>query len=172
MNLSTAAITFRVLGIVIGALSVVSLVQRFLDVGLAGVLADCVDFYREVSTVVLGAPARLFGWSPPRPLVDVWALSFVGAGGYVRTPGIEKSRGLGFLNLDPDAIAWKIGVLLIFGFSGIDIAILMSAVSPLTYVDSFHEEPKDLMQGAGKNIFWIFAAAVAFFAFNAYGPGG
>jgi hypothetical protein len=169
--MTTVVLTIRVLGILVGTLSVVSLAQRLFDVGLVAAFSDAIGFYRAISECFLGAPVRLLGLSPPQVLIDVWALSFIGAAAYARTPGIEKSRALGSLKLDPQSVPWKIVVLLAFGFSGVGIAVLMSAISPLTYVDSFHEEPKDLMKGAGKNLAWICVGVMLFFALNAYGPG-
>ena len=83
---------FRVLALIVGAMSVVSFTLRIVDVGLLPVAQNLVDYYREIAHFVFAKPLELFGISIPNYLSDAWALSFVGAAAYVRTPNIENSR--------------------------------------------------------------------------------
>ncbi len=162
--------TLRTLGLILSALSVISFVQVVLDVGLASTFQSLVSFYRSVANAVFGWPVAFIGLTLPQPLVDFWTISFLGAGAYVRTDGIEKCRAFRNYNLDPHAFGWKLAVLCLFGFSGIGTAIAFAPLWPLTYADNFHEEPLDLMKGAIANLFWVCLAAVAFFVLNAFTP--
>lgn len=166
--MATFRTTIRVLSILVGTLSVISAVQSLLDIGLLPSLEAIVTFYRGLAASVFGLPAALFGFKLPQPIVDFWAVSFIGAGAYVRTPGIERCRAFRTLPLDPHSIWWKVIVFLVFGFSGLGIAMVLNAVSPFTYVDGFYEEPMDLGRGTAKNILLVCAGAIAFFAANAY----
>jgi hypothetical protein len=129
--------TIRVLSILVGTMSVISAVQSLLDIGLLPSLEAIVTFYRGLAASVFGLPASFFGLKLPQPIVDFWTVSFIGAGAYVRTPGIEKCRAFRTLTLDPQAIWWKVVVFLVFGFSGLGIAMVLNTVSPFTYVDGF-----------------------------------
>lgn len=100
--------------------------------------------------------------------MDFWTISFIGAGAFVRTPRIEQCRAFRNLPLDPNAIWWKVVVFLVFGFSGIGLVMVLSTVSPFTYVDGFYEETSDLARGAAKNVLLVCVGAVVFFAVNAF----
>jgi hypothetical protein len=168
--MSKVKATLRVLGIVIGTLSMVSFLQAFAKLGLIPVLEELITYYRTIAWLLFALPVSLLGVHPPQALLDIWALSFVGAGAYVLTEGIEKSRAFRSFELDSLPSAWKVGLLIVFGFSGLGIAIILGAIHPFTYVDEFHEEPLDLMKGAAKNILWVCAGLLVFFALNAYAP--
>jgi len=168
--MSTVKATLRVLGILLGTLSLVSLVQAMFNVGLVPVLEEFITFYRGLASNVFGLLTTLIWFTPPQSVVDFWTLSFLGASAYCRTQGIEQSRALRGLNLNPHSPWWRVGLLLIFGFSGAGLGFVLSAVYPLTYMDSLHEEPQDLMKGAAMNVFLICAGAIVFFLVNAYAP--
>ncbi|MDR4470833.1 MAG: hypothetical protein MRJ68_21460, partial [Nitrospira sp.] len=57
---------------------------------------------------------------------------------------------------------------LVFGFSGLGIAMVLNTASPFMYVDGFYEEPMDLGRGTSKNVLLVCAGAITFFAANAY----
>ncbi len=164
----TIGVTIRILSILAGTMSVISAVQSLFDIGLLPSLEAIVEFYRGLAASFFGIPAALFGLKLPQPMVDFWTVSFIGAGAYVRTPGIERCRAFRRLPLDPQSVWWKVVVFLIFGLSGLGVAMVLSSVSPFTYVDGFYEEPMDLMRGTAKNVFLVCAGAIAFFAANAY----
>ena len=169
--MDTIRTTIRVLSVLVGTLSVVSFIQSALDVGLTPLLRAFVSFYREIATAAFGLPAALLGLELPQPLVDFWTVSFLGAGAYVRTDGIERCRALRSYKLDPQSTLWKIGLFIAFGFSGLGLGIVLSAVHPLTYVDDFHEEPLDLMMGTAINVLLVGVGAIIFFVVNAFVPG-
>jgi hypothetical protein len=164
--MSTVKETLRVLGVLVGILSLVSFTQAMFSVGLVPVLEEFISFYRGVASYIF----RLIGFIPPQSVLDFWTLSFLGASAYFKTQGIEHSRALRGLNLNPQSPWWRIGLLLILGFSGLGLLVVLSAVHPVTYIDGFHEEPQDLMKGAARNVFLICGGAILFFIFNAYGP--
>lgn len=168
--MNTINATLRVLGMLLAALSVVSFVQSVLDVGVLSALQPIVSYYRTIAHAVFGVPAALMGLALPQSLVDFWTVSFVGAGAYVRTEGIERCRAFRDLSLDPQAFGWKLAVFLVFGLSGLGIFVAVAAIWPLTYVDAFHEEPMDLMKGAIANVFLVCVAASLFFVLNAFFP--
>jgi hypothetical protein len=168
--MSKVKATLRVLAIVTSTLSMASHVQALAKLGLIPVLEGLITYYRTIAWSLFGLPVSLLGLRPPQALLDIWALSFVGAGAYVQTEGIEKSRALRSFELDSLPRAWRVGLLIVLGFSGLGIAIVLGAIHPFTYVDDFHEEPLDLMKGAATNILWVCAGLFVFFAFNAYAP--
>ena len=112
------------------------------------------------------------GLELPQPLVDFWTVSFLGAGAYVRTDGIERCRALRSYKLDPQSTLWTVGLFIAFGFSGLGLGIVLSAVHPLIYVDDFQEEPLDLMKGAALNVLLVGVGAITFFIVKAFAPGG
>jgi hypothetical protein len=159
--------TIRVLGILIGTLSIVSLTVDVFSIGLRALLLDLVQYYRDLASLTFGLPAGLLGWSAPQPLVDVWSLSFLGATAYVSTPGIASCRALRGLGFEELPLRWRIGLLVSFGFCGLGIGFLVGVANPLTYVDDFQEEPLDLMKGTAVNLALMIAGAVIFFSLNA-----
>lgn len=165
-------VTCRVLGILVGALSLVSFVQNVLHIGLTSSLQPIVLYYRAIASAVFGIPAALVGLTLPQALVDFWAISFLGAGAYARTEGIERCRAFRDYNFAPHSNGWKLAVFIIFGFTGLGTFVVLAALWPLTYVDAFHEEPMDPMKNAIWNVFLVCAGAVVFFVLNAFAPGG
>ena len=162
--------TLKVLGIMVGTISVISFSQRIFDVGLIAVERAVVEYYREIANLIFAAPMELLGIKVPATLTDIWALSFVGALAYTRTPKIELSR---IFRNNPRLTKikhWKILLFFIFGITGIGLFVLVGAFSPTTYADDFHEEPLDLSKGAARNALYIFGGALAFFVLNAFAP--
>jgi len=162
--------TIRTLGILLGIFSLVSFVQRLFDIGVMAIAREIIDYYRTIAYFFIGLPARMIGFHFPGALMDMWTLSFIGAAAYAKTPKIENAR---FFRRHPavtEVRYWKFWLLLIFGLSGIGLAVLFGAISPITYVDEFHEEPLDLSKRAGTNVLYIIGGAIAFFILNAFGP--
>ena len=160
----------RYLSIILGAISVVSFTQRFIDIGLFETVEVLVEYYRNIAHIVFAVPFDTLGIKIPASLIDVWTLSFVGASAYVAVPNIEDSR---FFRVRPNLANykyWKVAFLFVMGMSGLGIAVLISSLYPNTYVDEFHEEPLDLMKEAAKKVFYILGAAVIFFVLNAFAP--
>lgn len=168
----TIKATLTVLGVIFGTVSLVSFAQHMFNVGLVPVLEEFITFYRGMVAYVLWPLTTLIGFMPPQSIIDFWMLSFLGASAYFWTPHIEQCRALRGWNLNPRALWWRVGLLLIFGFSGAGLGFVYSAVYPLTYMDSLHEEPQDLMKGAAMKVLLICAGAILFFVLNAYMPGG
>jgi len=112
----------------------------------------------------------MLGLVLPQPLIDMWMVSLIGAGSYVMTPGIEGCRAFRNLHLKHFPTSLKTGLFLAFGFSGIGILIVFSALDPLTYCDDMHNEPLDLMRGTGINILIVTGWVILFFIANAFAP--
>jgi hypothetical protein len=162
--------TIRTLSILLGIFSLVIFVQRLFDIGVMAIAREILDYYRTIAYFIIGLPARMIGFHFPGALMDMWTLSFIGAAAYAKTPNIENAR---FFQRHPavtEVRYWKCWLLLIFGLSGIGLAVLFGAISPITYVDEFHEAPLDLSKRAGINVLYIIGGAIAFFILNAFGP--
>ena len=102
--------------------------------------------------------------------MDFWALSFIGSAAYVKTENIENTRFFRNREKLTSKPYWKYWLFIIFGISGMGLAVLLSALSPFTYVDGFSEELPDVARGAAKNAAFIFGGAIAFFLLNAFAP--
>jgi hypothetical protein len=160
--------TIRILGILFGIFSLVSFTQHLFDIGLMAIASEMIEYYRTVAYFFLGMPARIFGSHFPSALMDMWALSFIGATAYAKTPNIENSR---FFRRYPALTRtkyWKFWLCGIFGLSGIGLGVLFWTASPFTYVDEFHEEPLDLSKGAAVNALYIIGGSIVFFILNAF----
>lgn len=162
--------TTRLLSVVLGIFSLVSLIQQLFNIGVFEVAREALGFYRSLAYFFLGFPARLLGYSIPHELMDYWILSFIGAAAYIKTKNIEGSRIFRDRKNLTSSRYWKPCLFFILGVSGLGIMVLMWAISPFTYVDEFHEETPDLMRGAAKNALAIFGGAILFFALNAFSP--
>lgn len=162
--------TLRVLTLLVGMISVVSFVQRLFDVGVIAVAKDLIEYYRAIANLVFAVPLKFFNIKVPPPLTDAWALSFVGASAYARTSNIEQSRLFRRYPGLTRTKHWRVGLLFLFGISGLGLVVLLSAITPNTYVDEFHEEPLDLMKEAARNTLYIFGGALLFFVVNALAP--
>ena len=160
----------RVLGILLGIFSLVSFVQRLFDIGMMAIAREIINYYRTIAYFFIGLPARIFGFHFPDALMDLWTLSFMGATAYAKTPNIENARFFRRYPAVTKVRYWKAWLLMIFGLSGIGLAVLFGAISPITYIDEFHEEPLDLSKRAAINVLYIIGGAIAFFILNAFGP--
>jgi hypothetical protein len=160
----------RVLSLVFASISLISLLQHVTDVGLVSVFLDLVTYYRNASQQLFSVFEIIFSINIPQAIKDLWLLSFIGAGAYIKTPGIENSRLLRNFEISQENKYWKPIFFLSMGSSFIGAGILLSAFMPLTYTDSMSEEPQFLMRGAAKNNFIVVIGACTFFALNAYAP--
>ncbi|MDK2743143.1 MAG: hypothetical protein NDI90_09520 [Nitrospira sp. BO4] len=106
--MATIRATIRVLSILVATMSVISAVQSLLHIGLLPSLEAIVTFYRGLAAFVFGLPAALFGFKLPQPIADFWTVSFIGAGAYVRTPGIERCRAFRTLRWNPKRSGGKL----------------------------------------------------------------
>jgi len=161
---------FRVLALIVGAMSVVSFTLRIIDFGLLPVAQNLVDYYREISHFVFAKPFEFFGRSIPKYLPDAWALSFVGAAAYVSTPNIENSRFFRSRHRLTNTPQWKLYLFVVFGVTGLGLFVLLGAASPTTYIDEMHNEPLNLSKGAARNALYIIGLALLFFVINAFAP--
>lgn len=158
------------LSILISGLSVISLVQHVGNVGIAPVFHDFISYYRYIAYEVFGLVGRMFSIDIPSTLMDVWTLSFIGAGAYVRTPYIEKSRLLRKYDTSKFPSYWKFIYFLLMGFTFVGLSIVFSALQPQIYVDDEFGESYSLSRRALKNVLVTVAGVVVFFALNAYAP--
>lgn len=159
-----------ILSIVFACLSLISLLQHAIDVGLISIFSELVAYYRSASQQLFSAFEYLFSINIPQTIKDLWLLSFIGAGAYLKTPNIENSHLLRNFKISQENKIWKPLLFILMGFSFIGVGILLSAFTPSTYTDSMSEEPQVLMRGAIKNSFIVVLGACAFFVLNAYAP--
>ncbi|MFM2663516.1 hypothetical protein AAFX24_01070 [Vibrio mediterranei] len=162
--------TLRYLSIILSVLSVISLVQHIGDVGISPIFHDFIAYYRDVVYGVFGLVGRLFSIDIPPTLMDVWALSFIGAGAYVRAPNIEESRLLRKYDTSKFPSYWKLIYFLVMGFTFVGLSIVFSALQPQIYVDDEFEESYAISRSALKNVLVTVAGVAVFFALNAYAP--
>ncbi|EGR0943148.1 hypothetical protein EGX57_18110 [Vibrio cholerae] len=151
-------------------LSVISLIQHSFDVGLAEIFYDLIEYYRKATYLCFNFIGGLISIKMPPVLMDLWAISFIGAGAYVKTPKIEQNRLLRNRDVKKSPKYWKAILFLFMGVTFIGLAIILSAFRPQTYIDDMSDEPMDLLRGTLKNVFIVLAGALVFFAINAYAP--
>lgn len=89
----------KILTLLTASMSVISLVQNILNVGLGTLASSYVGYYRKISHFVFGLPAEFFNIHLPTALIYFWTLSFICAGAYVRTRDLEKARVFRSYNL-------------------------------------------------------------------------
>ena len=162
--------TLRYLSIVLSVLSVSSLIQHVGNVGISPIFHDFISYYRHVAYEVFGLIGRLFSIDLPPTLMDVWTLSFIGAGAYVRTPNIEQSRLLRKHDTGKFPSYWKFIYFLLMGFTLVGLSIVFSVLQPQIYVDDEYGESYELSRRALKNVLVTVVGVVVFFALNAYAP--
>lgn len=162
--------TLRYISLLVSMLSVISLVQHFFNFGLSGVFNDIISYYRHITYQLFNLIGQLISISFPPKLMDLWTISFIGAGAYVKTPNIEFNRLLRNRDVRSFPKHWKIILFFLMGFSFTGFFLLLSAFSPSTYIDSMNEEPQDLIKGMLKNTLIILIGIIVFFALNAYAP--
>tara|TARA_R110002072_G_scaffold103722_1_gene227561 strand:- start:2771 stop:3280 length:510 start_codon:yes stop_codon:yes gene_type:complete len=162
--------SLRTLGLITATISLVSLISSALQTDLSTVAALFLEYYRLVAHSIFQVPASFFGIVFPSFLLDLWMLSFVGAGAYAKTKNIEQSRMLSIYLTDPKPKGWRSLVFFIYGISFMGIPILFATINPFTYFDEIHESPLDLYKGAAANVLIVLVCAVIFFAMNALAP--
>lgn len=162
--------TLRYLSIVLSVLSVSSLIQHVGNVGISPILHDFISYYRHVAYEVFGLMSRLFSIELPPTLIDVWMLSFIGAGAYILTPNIEQSRLLRYHDTGKFPPYWKFIYFLLMGFTLVGLSIVFSALQRQIYVDDEYGESYELSRRALINVLVTFVGVVVFFVLNAYAP--
>lgn len=140
------------------------------DVGFVSIFSDLIEYYRNASQQLFSIFEFLFTFNIPQALKDLWLLSFIGAGAYIKTPNIENSRLLRNFEISQENKYWKPIFFLLMGGAFIGAGILLSIFNPLIYTDSMSEEPQVLMRGAARNGFIVIIGVCAFFVLNAYAP--
>jgi hypothetical protein len=145
-------------------MSVISLVQNILNVGLGTLASSYVGYYRKISHFVFGLPAEFFNIHLPTALIDFWTLSFICAGAYVRTRDLEKARAFRNYNLPSPSLKLRAAVFFVFGLTGMGLMIPLSALFIHTYTEN------DITRDALKHLSLIIATVLVFFAFNAFAP--
>jgi hypothetical protein len=160
----------RILSIVFASLSLISLLQHVTDVGLVSIFSDLVTYYRDASQQFFIVFELLFSINLPQEIKDLWLLSFIGAGAYIKTPDIQNSRLLRNFEISQENKYWKPILFLLMGSSFIGIGILLTAFNPSIYTDSMSEESQVLMRNSAKNSFVVVIGACTFFVLNAYAP--
>ena len=162
--------TLKVLSILVGVLSLVSFAQEVLSFGFTPMMDNFIGYYRGIAHTFISYPARLVGISLPGEIIDFWALSFIGAGAYIRTPNIENTRFLRKYNFNPISTKGRVGIFAAFGVSGLGVAIFLAALNPMTYTDSMNEESQAVMRQSILNALLVVIGCVFFFVINAFAP--
>lgn len=76
----------RIIQVLLGSVTVVSIVARVLKVGLSGVVLETVLHFRQLAGYIFaGIPRLIFDLDIPPIVSDLWSLSFIGAGGLLWT---------------------------------------------------------------------------------------
>ena len=155
---------YKHLAIFISVLSLASLIQNIFYTGLKSVFFEIISYYRFIPVSIF----QIMNLNVSKILMDLWVLSFIGAGAYVRTPNIECSRFLRCFNTKRFIKHWRSLYFLILGISLVGCGILLTMLSPFSYIDSMNDEPSTLLKGAVKNVILIIFVLLWFFAINAY----
>jgi len=155
---------FSILTSITASMSIVSLTQKLFNFGLAPLAANYVAYYRKISYFVFGIPAELLGIHLPTALIDFWTLSFICAGAYVKTENLEKARAFRRYRFESPSIKLRLAVFLLFGLTGIGLAIPLSVLSINTYNEN------DITRDALGHFIVILSLSILFFAINAFAP--
>ncbi|TVP07560.1 hypothetical protein AYI73_04570 [Shewanella algae] len=147
-------------------LSVISLMQQLLDIGLNGVFLDFLQYYRALLSEVIG----LLHLELPQPLLDLWTLSFIGAGAHVRTEGVEHIRLFREYKSLTTFRYWKAVYFFFLGVTFIGCSFFTAIISPFTYVDEMNQESQVVLRRTIVNSFIVISGMLLFFALNAYAP--
>lgn len=153
-----------VLTLVTASMSIISLIQKLLNVSLGAVAASYVSYYRKISYFFFGTPAELFHIQLPISLIDFWAISFICAGAYVRTENLERARAFRDYNFASSSIKLRLAIFFIWGFTGVGLFIPLSVLSVGTYTEN------DITRAALIHFGIISMISVFFYAVNAFAP--
>lgn len=153
-----------VLTLLTASMSIISLVQKFFNVGLGPLAASYVSYYRKISYFAFGLPAELLDIHLPMALIDFWTLSFICAGAYVRTESLEKARAFRDYNFSSPSIKLRTALFFVWGFTGIGLTIPLSVLSIYTYTEN------DITRDALKHFGIILGISILFYAVNAFAP--
>jgi len=115
-----------ILSIVFASLSLISLLQHITDVGLVSIFSDLVTYYRNASQQLFIIFELLFSINIPQEIKDLWLLSFIGAGAYIKTPDIQNNRLLRNFEISQENKYWKPIFFLLMGSSFIGVSILLT----------------------------------------------
>lgn len=154
-----------VLGALLSAPALISLVQRMFDVGLVTQFADFVAFYRELLQPVfevLYAPLRmLFHWSVPEWVSDLQLLAFIGGGALMRgamATDTEEDKGLGS----------TVGYGLFLVFAGLTFFGLTAFLLPVIFLNwkRLREDQRRQQLGVAGSMAASLAAVIVFYVSN------
>jgi len=179
----------RILGIVASTMSLISAVQRLLNVGLISFLNDFVAYYRKLTYPLVEALPGLFHLALPNWYKDQFILSFVIVAAFMRSANwntfIDKSGvkvDTRFQKLIFRTVQTSIVVFYAFIFSIALLGIPMLLISTLfvvrnwfdpTLFDRVNYDPWIEVELAEQNRFVIsicvvIVATIVFFVLNAY----
>ncbi len=159
-------IVFKYLAILMGMLSVISLVQHFFDVGLNGLFYDFINYYRMMQFKVI----NLLHLTLPKPMLDFWTLSFIGAGAHIKVNGIEDVRLFREYRSLMTFKYWKFFYFIIIGVTFLGCLFFTAIISPHTYIECPNQESQRVLRETILNSFVVILGMILFFALNAYAP--
>lgn len=123
--------TIVIMGSVVGAISIFSLLQAFLDFGLSKVVGDFVFYYRTLGRWVFGWIGQPFDWAVPFWLRDFWSLSFATAAIGLRSKLLALDANTALRSLLSNShsrckrICLYVSIYVIAGFSLLGIFVLI-----------------------------------------------
>lgn len=164
--------TFQILGILVGAASLVSLTQKAFEIGLAPILGDFVSYYRAISDFVFATLPGLWGWEVPQWLSDIWAISFVGTATIRRAQEKYYRNAVRvvpetFWDKFQNTVATLISGIFLIGLLPLIAAVLAIALpSGRAFFSGIKATPSDIW----KEVMTMLTLAALFFCVNAFAP--
>lgn len=158
---------FGLFGALGAAFSLFSFAERLFQFGLSPVMADFVDYYRQVGVWVFGWIGYPFGVDVPVWLRDLWILSAVGTGLLVRGMDWDKGRAETPEGFHPDTTG---PITLAFICLGITLSLIGLLGLLILILAFLLIRDRDNRQFRREGVLLLLALA-SFFALNAYAPG-
>lgn len=163
-HLTTKKMVTTGFALITASMSINSLIQKLFNVGLVGMAASYVSYYRKISYFIFGLPASLLNVHLPVALIDFWTLSFLCAGAYVRTKNLEGARAFRRYNFSSPSLKLRLAIFFLWGFTGFGLIIPFSVLSITTYTEN------DITRDALTHLGIVLVFSVLFYAINAFAP--
>jgi hypothetical protein len=156
--------TYAVISGLVSAISVISLVAKVFDVGLAPVLREFIEFYRRIANILISPLLYIVPFQVPEWYRDAFVASLVAMMLFCRSSYLAwPNRSAA----DSQILNWMLYLLLSFLFSIPLIGLLLLAIFPLKSLSSDKFD-----RGRARARLFVIAlvttsiAAGAFFALN------
>lgn len=174
----------RAAGIILASISIFSLSQKVGNFGVGILLSDFIHYYRSISNILLGWIPRILNFPFESIFVDLWALSFIGAGIAVRALNVPKNSSN--LESEPKTGWFLLFGVLVIGLSGYGLVIFVMmpmiavGVGLATLSATISEKSRYWLDDTDyqrqfrllKQFFIALGFLALLFALNAYAPSG